>query len=144
MNPGISARMEIVSDYILIRRPAIPRYWDRISRPHVAVIIEDPASNDLLRYYLSYGGKVDEVGREPLEVVDIDILAKDLDQGALIEVKFSASVANLYKLEVHGGLACWRWIGKYRGIQDFDYPAGINWEALIIENRAVTPHEIIA
>ncbi|MHA1881551.1 MAG: hypothetical protein ACTSUO_00705 [Candidatus Thorarchaeota archaeon] len=136
--------MEIVSDYILIRRPAIPRYWDPIARPHVAVIIEDPASNNLLRYYLSCGGQVNEMGKEPLEVTDIDILAKDMDQGTFLEVKFNASVANLYKLEMHGGLACWRWVGKYRGVLDFDYPSSIDWESLIIENRAVTPHEIIA
>ena len=143
MNSGFATNIELVSDYILIRRPALPRFWDPVSRPYVALIVEDPISEKMVRYYLSFGNGINKDGRELLDVVDIEVLVNDLEHGALLEVRFSATQANLYQLEILRGMPCWRWIGKYRGIQDFDYPATIDWESLIIESRVVMPHGII-
>ena len=143
MNTGFAANIELVSDYILIRRPALPRFWDPVSRPYVALIVEDPISEKMIRYYLSFGNGINKEGRELLDVVNLDVLVNDLEHGALLEVRFSATQANLYQLEILRGMPCWRWIGKYRGIQDFNYPATIDWESLIIESRVVMPHGII-
>ena len=143
MNTGFVTNIELVSDYILIRRPALPRFWDPVSRPYVALIVEDPISEKMIRYYLSFGNGINKEGRELLDVVDLDVLANDLQHGALLEVRFSATQANLYQLEILRGMPCWRWVGKYRGLQDFDYPATIDWESLIIESRVVMPHGIV-
>ena len=143
MNAGFVTNIELVSDYILIRRPALPRFWDPVSRPYVALIVEDPISEKMVRCYLSFGNGINKDGRELLDVVDLEVLVNDLEHGALLEVRFSATQANLYQLEILRGMPCWRWIGKYRGIQDFDYPATIDWESLIIESRVVMPHGII-
>jgi hypothetical protein len=34
-----STRIDAIIDYV-IRRPAIPRWWDPVSRPHVALYLE--------------------------------------------------------------------------------------------------------
>ncbi|MHA1480421.1 MAG: hypothetical protein ACTSQZ_03245 [Candidatus Thorarchaeota archaeon] len=143
MNTEFAANIELVSDYILIRRPALPRFWDPVSRPYVALIVEDPISEKMIRYYLSFGNGMNKEGRELLDVVDLDVLVNDLQHGALLEVRFSATQANLYQLEILRGMPCWRWIGKYRGIQDFNYPSTIDWESLINESRVVMPHGIV-
>ena len=142
MQSGLSTRMELVSDYILMRRPALPRKWDSIARPHVAIIIDDPLTGQNLRYYLSHIGPVGLDGKEPLEVVNIDEMAEDLPVGTLLEVRYSATNANLYRLEACGAVPCWRWVGKYRGIQDFEFPSPIDWDKMVMENRVVTPPEV--
>lgn len=142
LKSGLSTNMELVSDYILIRRPGLPRKWDPIARPHVAIIVDDPLSGINVRYYLSYIGPVGLDGKESLETVDIDEMAEELPVGALLEVRFSATNANLYRLEACGVVPCWRWVGKYRGIQDFESSSPIDWEKMVIENRAVSPPEV--
>ncbi|MHA1906419.1 MAG: hypothetical protein ACW98Y_03915 [Candidatus Thorarchaeota archaeon] len=142
MQSGLSIRMELVSDYILMRRPALPRKWDPVARPHVAIIVDDPLTGQNLRYYLSYIGPVGLDGKESLEMVNLDQLATDLPEGALLEVRFSATNANLYRLEACGALSCWRWVGKYRGIQDYEFPSPINWEEMVMENQVVNPPEL--
>jgi hypothetical protein len=134
--------MELVSDYILMRRPALPRKWDPVARPHVAIIVSDPLTGQNLRYYLSYIGPVDLEGKESLEMVNLDQLAEELPEGTSLEVRFSATNANLYRLEACGALACWRWVGKYRGIQDYEFPSPINWEEMVTENHVVSPPEL--
>ncbi|MFW9908862.1 MAG: hypothetical protein ACFFEF_09830 [Candidatus Thorarchaeota archaeon] len=142
MQTGLSANMELVSDYILMRRPALPLRWDSIGRPHVAVIVDDPLTGQNLRYYISHIGPMEDDGRESLHVVDLDKMAQDLPAGSLLEVRFNATNANLYRLESCGSVPCWRWIGKYRGIQDFEYPSAIDWDQMVVENRIVTPPEV--
>lgn len=144
MQSGLKSEipMEAVSDYILMRRPGLPRKWDSVTRPHVAIIVDDPLSGQNIRYYLSNIGPVGLDGCETLEVVDIDAMAEDLPVGTLLEVRFSATNANLYRLEACGAVPCWRWIGKYRGIQEYEFPSPIDWEKMVVENRIVTPPEI--
>jgi len=139
---NLTVRMELVSDYILMRRPALPRKWDSVARPHVAILVDDPLSGQNLRYYLSYIGPIGVDGKESIEIVDLDEIAEDIPEGTLLEVRFSAMNANLYRLEICGALSCWRWVGKYRGIQDTEFPSPINWEEMVMENQIVTPPEI--
>ncbi|UCE10553.1 MAG: hypothetical protein JSW61_01105 [Candidatus Thorarchaeota archaeon] len=115
--------MKMVSSegHILLRRPAIPRTWDPISRPHVAVVVQ--ADDGLkVRYYLSTVAE-DKTGRRMLDVSNLDTLP----EGTLVEVRFDATKANLYKLERIDGVTCWRWMARSRGLQGFDYPAEIDW-----------------
>ena len=142
MQSSLSTNMEIVSDYILMRRPAIPRRWDSVARPHVAIIIDEPLTGQRIRYYLSQIGPSEIDGKESLDMVDLDAMAKELPAGTLLEVRFNATNANLYRLESCGGVTCWRWIGKYRGIQTFEFPAPIDWDEMILENRGVTVHDL--
>ena len=142
MQSSLSTNMEIVSDYILMRRPAIPRRWDSVARPHVAIIIDEPLTGQHIRYYLSQIGAQELDGKENLDTVDLDSMAKELPVGTLLEVRFNATNANLYRLESCGCVPCWRWIGKYRGIQTFDFPAPIDWEEMIIENRTVNMYDV--
>ncbi len=123
---GVSTSMELVSDYILVRKPALPRWWDPVSRPHVAVIIDDPASGRIQKYYLSQGGQPAPDGRTPLEVSDID----GLPDGTLLEVRFSVTKANLFRLEMMDCVPCWRWVGRCRGLPGFDSD-GIDWTRLM-------------
>ena len=141
MQSGLATTMELVCDYILMRRPTLPLRWDSVGRPHVALLVEDPITGDIVRYYLSQAGPLDEDGYETLDIVDIDGLAEDLQPGSLLEVRFGATCANLYKLELCGNVPCWRWIAKYRGIQDFNIPAPINWDEMILENRGFSVHD---
>ncbi|MHA1905423.1 MAG: hypothetical protein ACXADL_06370 [Candidatus Thorarchaeota archaeon] len=144
MQSGIATSMEIVRDYILIRRPAVPRWWDSISQPHVAIILEDSGMNGRTRYYISQCGPLDLKGREPLEVADLDAIAADMPDGTLLEVRFNAQKANLYKLEVLDGVPCWRWVGKSRGLNGFEYPCTINWHSLLIMDALTVSNGIAA
>ena len=121
-----STRIDTVIDYV-IRRPAIPRWWDPVSRPHVAVILPDPNSGQEIRYYLSKCGLKRSNGRSILDVVDIDTLP----EGTLLEVKFNATRANLYQLELVGTVACWRWLGRSEGLPDFDSDDSIYWDHVL-------------
>lgn len=134
--------MEFVSDYILMRRPAIPRKWDSVAKPHVAIIIDEPLTGQRVRYYLSQIGAPALDGIESFDMVDLDVLAKELPAGSLLEVRFNATNANLFKLENCGCVPCWRWIGKYRGIQDFEFPSPIDWDSMIGESRTVNVHDV--
>ena len=135
------SKMELISDYILIRHPSIPRYYDPIARPYVAIITQDVLTGEKSRKYVSQGGPLDSEGREPLVVADIDQLASQLQSGTLLEVRFNSMRANLYKLEILDDVPCWRWIGKYRGHTDFDYPSAFDWFKLVDEEQIVTPRE---
>ena len=120
MQSGLHAGMEIVSDHILIRRPAIPRWWDPNARPHVAIVIDNPEMGRTERIYLSRTGHDVGDGRTTLEVAEIDKIASNLSDGAVLEVRFSATKANLYQLEMVGAAACWRWINRSQGLQSFE------------------------
>jgi hypothetical protein len=124
---GASTSMtETVSDYILVRRPSLPRWWDPVARPHVAVIVEDPMNDSAIRYYLSRTGDSDQDGRIPLEVSDIE----RLPEGALLEVRFNMTKANLYRLELIDNVPCWRWVGRSRGLSGFESEL-IDWNHLL-------------
>lgn len=142
LQSSLSTDMELVSDYILMRRPAIPLKWDSLARPHVAIIVDEPLTGQRVRYYLSQIGPSTQDGKESLEIVDIDMVAKELPTGTLLEVRFNATNANLYRLENCGCVPCWRWIGKYRGIQTFEFPSPIDWDEMILENRGVVVHDM--
>lgn len=118
-----------ITDSILVRRPAFPRWWDPIARPHVAIVVRDPISGQDTRYYLSQRGKANSNGRELLDVADIDGLA----EGTLLEIRYNASKANLYRLELVDGVSCWRWMARCRELPDFNYPAEIRWNGLLEE-----------
>ena len=125
MQTGVTPTLEPVADPILIRRPAFPRKWDPISRPHVAVVVKDRDSE--IRYYLSRRAKNEADSRDALEVSDID----ELPEGTLLEVRFNASKANLYKLESVDNVPCWRWVGRCRELPSFEYPAEIRWNGVL-------------
>lgn len=108
-------RIEPVANYV-IRRPGIPRWWDPVSRPHVAVILKNPVNGGEIRYFLSQCGEKDRNGRISLDVGDID----SLPEGTLLEVRYSATKANLYQLEMVGTVACWRWVNRSQGLQSFN------------------------
>ncbi|MGY5863420.1 MAG: hypothetical protein RTV41_02380 [Candidatus Thorarchaeota archaeon] len=108
-------RIEPIADYV-IRRPGIPRWWDPVSRPHVAVIMRNPLNGGDIRYFLSKCGDRDHKGRTSLDVGDID----SLPEGTLLEVRYSATKANLYQLEMVGAVSCWRWVNRSQGLQSFE------------------------
>lgn len=110
-----TTRIEPITDYVL-RRPAIPRWWDPVSRPHVAIVVQDPLSGSEVRYFLSSRGNPTSNGKTKLDVTDIDTLP----EGTLVEVRFSATRANLYRLEMVGNVPCWRWLARSQGLNDFD------------------------
>jgi hypothetical protein len=113
-------------EHVLVRRPAIPRWWNPITRPHVAVILTDPETGRCVRYYLSRKGNCTSNGRILLEVNNIE----DLPEGTLLEIRFDSMTANLYRLEYVDGVSCWRWIDRSRGLNDFEYPTSIEWNHL--------------
>jgi hypothetical protein len=117
-----ATRIEPVTDFV-IRRPAIPRWWDPVSRPHVAIFVHDPITGAEVRYYLSRCGGQSSNGRTLLEVSDID----SLPEGTLVEVRFSATKANLYRLEMVGNVPCWRWVARSQGLHDFETES-VSWE----------------
>lgn len=121
-----STRIDTVIDYV-IRRPAVPRWWDPVSRPHVAVILPDLPSGREIRYYLSKCGEKRSNGKSILDVMDIDTLP----EGTLLEVKFNATRANLYQLELVGTVPCWRWLGRSEGLPDFDSDNSIYWDHVL-------------
>ncbi len=139
MSPSLWTIMEPINDYILMRRPAIPRKWSPLARPHVAIIIDEPLVGQYARYYISQiaSSSSKSIGSEKLETVDIDEIAKDFPVGTLLEVKFNATNANLYQLEKCGSMPCWRWVGKYRGINTFEHPSPIDWTAMVTGNRKI-------
>lgn len=110
-------------EHVLVRRPAIPRWWNSIARPHVAVLMIEPETGETIRYFLSRKGDLSSDGRVLLEVSDIEGLA----EGTLLEIRFDSMKANLYKLEYVDGVPCWRWIDRCRGLYDFEYPSMIDW-----------------
>lgn len=118
----VTTLIEPVTDFV-IRRPAVPRWWDPVSRPHVAIVLPDPVSGTEVRYYLSKCGDQKPNGRNLLEVSDID----SFPEGTLVEVRFSATKANLYRLEMVGTVPCWRWIARSQGLHDFETEA-ISWD----------------
>ena len=109
------SRIGQIANYV-IRRPGIPRWWDPVARPHVAVIMKNPANGGAIRYFLSRRGERDNIGRTELDVGDID----RLPEGTLLEVRYSATKTNLYQLEMVGAAACWRWINRSHGLQSFE------------------------
>ncbi|NHI83140.1 MAG: hypothetical protein EAX81_02380 [Candidatus Thorarchaeota archaeon] len=125
MQTGISTPLEAVTVPVLIRRPSFPRKWDSLARPHVAIVVKDTDSE--IRYYLSRRAKDESSNRDVLEVADID----DLPEGTLLEVRFNATKANLYKMETVDNVPCWRWVGRCRELADFDYPSEIRWNGLL-------------
>lgn len=108
-------RIEPIGNYV-IRRPGIPKWWDPVARPHVAVIMRNPMNGEDIRYFLSKCGEKDSKGRTTLDVGDIDTLP----EGSLLEVKYNATKANLYKLEMVGAVPCWRWIDRSQGLLSFE------------------------
>jgi len=125
MQSGMSTRLEPVPDPILIRRPAFPRRWDSIARPHVAVVVKDRDME--IRYYLSRKVRNEADNGDVLEVANVD----DLPEGTLLEVRFNATKANLYRLENVDNVPCWRWIGRCRELPSFEYPDEIHWNGLL-------------
>jgi hypothetical protein len=144
MQTGFPIGMEMVGDSILVRRPALPRWWDPVSRPHVAIVVEDYFTGVVTRYYLSQCGKTDRNGRAPLEIAELDEIASALSDGTILEVRFNATKANLYKLQVIDGVPCWRWVGRCRGLCDFEYPSTLDWNCVLSEHALSSPNGIIA
>jgi hypothetical protein len=132
-----STRIDTVIDYV-IRRPAVPRWWDPVSRPHVAVILPDSHSGKEIRYYLSKCGEKRSNGKSLLDVVDIDTLP----EGTLLEVRFNATRANLYQLELVGTVSCWRWLGRSEGLPDFDSDDSIYWDH-VIDTGTYSPRDML-
>lgn len=132
-----TTRIEPITDFV-IRRPAIPRWWDPVSRPHVAIIMPDPISGTEVRYYLSRCGDQRPNGRSLLEVSDIDALP----EGTLVEVRFSATKANLYRLEMVGNVPCWRWLARSQGLNDFETES-ISWD-IDYDDDSVAPEPVAA
>ena len=87
-----------------------------MARPHVAVIMKNPANGTAIRYFLSQRGEMTNGGRTPLDVGDID----RLPEGTLLEVRYSATKTNLYQLEMVGAVPCWKWINRSHGLQSFE------------------------
>lgn len=87
-----------------------------MARPHVAVIMKNPANGTAIRYFLSRRGARNNTGRTALDVGDID----KLPEGTLLEIRYSATKTNLYQLEMVGAVACWRWINRSNGLQSFE------------------------
>lgn len=116
-----------ITDPILVRRPAFPRWWNPIARPHVAIVVRNPVTGEDIRYYLSRRGHGNANGREILDVADID----GLEEGTLLEVRYNATKANLYRLELVDGVPCWRWMARCRELADFNYPAEIQWNGIV-------------
>ena len=132
-----STRIDTVIDYV-IRRPAVPRWWDPVSRPHVAVILPDSPSGKEIRYYLSKCGEKRSNGKSILDVVDIETLP----EGTLLEVKFNATRANLYQLELVGTVSCWRWLGRSEGLPDFDSDDSIYWDH-VLDTGTYSPKDML-
>jgi hypothetical protein len=132
-----STRIDDIIDYV-IRRPAIPRLWDPVSRPHVAILMPDPLSGAEVRYYLSRCGEKNSTGRSILDVADIDTLP----EGTLLEVRFNATRANLYQLELVGTIPCWRWLGRSQGLPDFNSEESIYWDH-VLDTGSYTPRDMI-
>jgi len=132
-----TAGMESIKNCILVRRPSIPRYWDPISRPHVAVVVLEPDTGKESRYYLSQAGP-EENGRILLDVAEFS----DLPEGTLLEVRYSSIKANLYQLELVSGMPCWRWIGRCRGLSDFESEE-VDWDYLLC-SQYVFPDAVYA
>ncbi|MFX1560110.1 MAG: hypothetical protein ACFFBL_05960 [Promethearchaeota archaeon] len=109
------SQIETATNYV-IRRPGIPRWWDPVARPHVAVIMRNPMNGGAIRYFLSQRGERDGRGRTALDVGDID----RLPEGTLLEIRYSATKANLYQLEMVGDVSCWKWINRSHGLQSFE------------------------
>lgn len=128
MQVEVTAGMESIKNCILVRRPSIPRYWDPIARPHVAVVVLEPDTGRESRYYLSKAG-AEENGKIVLEVADFSELA----EGTLLEVRYNSIKANLYQLELVSGMPCWRWIGRCRGLSDFESEE-VDWDQLLCSN----------
>jgi hypothetical protein len=144
MAPDFPLGMEMVGDSILVRRPALPRWWDPVARPHVAIVVEDANNQAVTRYYLSTKGDSNNTGRIRLAVAELDEIASTLPDGTILEVRFSATKANLYKLKVIDGIPCWRWVGRCRGLYDFEYPSTIDWNCVLSEHALTSPNGIVA
>jgi hypothetical protein len=78
--------------------------------------MRNPMNGGHIRYFLSKCGEKDNNGRTSLEVGDID----SLPEGTLLEVRYSATKANLYQLERVGSVSCWRWVNRSQGLQSFE------------------------
>ncbi len=144
MPPDFPIGMEMVGDSILVRRPALPRWWDPVARPHVAIVFEDPMTQRIERYYLSEKGEPSSGGRTQLSITELDEIASKLDDGTILEVRFSATKANLYKLKLIDGVPCWKWVGRCRGLCDFEYPSVIDWNCVLSEHALTSPNGIVA
>lgn len=123
MQSSVSAQTETLANHILVRHPAFPRRWNSVNKPHVAILARDPVNSGFIRYYLSRNCFDSTSGEPVLEVADIDTF----EEGTLLEVRFDARTANLYRLELIDGAPCWWWIGRCRGLPDFEYPRNIDW-----------------
>ncbi len=100
-----------------------------MARPHVAVIMRNPINGGDIRYFLSKCGKKENNGRTTLDVGDID----SLPEGTVLEVRYSATKANLYKLERVGAVSCWRWINRSQGLHGFETES-LDWNYRVDTN----------
>ena len=98
----------------------------------------DSLSGAEVRYYLSRCGEKNSNGRSILEVADIDTLP----EGTLLEVRFNATRANLYQLEMVGTIPCWRWLGRSQGLPDFNSDDSIYWDH-VLDTGTYTPRDMI-
>jgi hypothetical protein len=78
--------------------------------------MRNPMNGGHIRYFLSKCGEKDDHGRTSLDVGEID----SLPEGTLLEVRYSATKANLYQLEMVGAVACWRWVNRSQGLLGFE------------------------
>jgi hypothetical protein len=100
----------------------------------------DPHSGAKLRYYLSRCGEKQSNGRYDLDVVDID----KLPEGTLLEVKFNAMKANLYKMERVGTVPCWRWLGRSNGLPVLDCDNSNYWDYILDPSNYFTRDMVLA
>lgn len=135
MQSSVSAQTEKLANRVLVRRPALPRRWKPINRPHVAILAKDPVNGGFIRYYLSRKCFDSSSGEPILQIADIDTF----EEGTLLEVRFDARTANLYRLELVDGAPCWRWIGRCRGLPDFEYPRNIDWLEILARDEISEP-----
>ncbi|TXT56965.1 MAG: hypothetical protein BAJATHORv1_20563 [Candidatus Thorarchaeota archaeon] len=125
---------DLHGESVLVRRPAIPLWWNDVSRPHVALVFVEASSRPIIRYYLSERGDGASFGKAPLNVLELD----NLPEGAIIEVRFSAIMVNLYQLVMIDGVPCWHWIGRCRGLHDFDLDQ-VDWLSILSNNTFESP-----
>lgn len=135
MQSSVLAQTEMLANRILVRRPAFPRRWNSVNKPHVAILAKDPVNGGFIRYYLSRNCFDSRSGEPVLHVADIDTF----EEGTLLEVRFDARTANLYRLEMVDGAPCWRWIGRCRGLPGFEYPKNIDWLEILSRDEISRP-----
>jgi hypothetical protein len=73
------------------RAPPIPKYWNPIDRPHVAVLV--PTGSTIMRVFLSKPAAYLSDSSEVLEVSDLDVLPEK----SIIEVRNDTVEYNYYR-----------------------------------------------